>query len=397
MTGSRSRSAVARILESHRWTRLVSLLTVGLVSAAGALWAVPRPQQAPQQAAGQAAPSNAQQDKSQKPASDKKQDTAAKPAVPESSRRVYSVRDGTEVYYRSEETDRKPTKDGEVETQTIRQPSFNGDNRVLLQNEVRTKNLPDGTVEKEYVTKNTDGANHLEPTEMVRERIKKSGDKTTVERETLTSDGEGHWNTVRKEQVNESGTDAARKSVKEVMLPDASGGWSVVDREVTSEKKTKQGDESHTVRQIPDAYGHMSDFEVKDESTTSKDGKETHQVSLSRRDSQDTDHPKLQLVDKTTQVKTTSPDGKQVTIHTTKESDLLDGGTTRNPESSHPQVVEDSTETVTKTANGGEKKVVNVKERTAGNPNSVRPSYQVTTETDKDGNVRQVFLPSSDH
>jgi|GEM_PF-3860803 len=393
MTADDKRSQAFRVPKPRS---LALLMALGLACPAGWLWARPQqaPQQAQQQSNTQTPPANGQQDQAKK-AADKKDTEAAKPRLPESSRRVYSVRNGTDVYYRSEESDVKPTKDGDVQTQTIREPSYNGDNRVLQQQQVTTKNLPDGTVEKEYVTKNTDGANHLEPIEIVRERIKKTGDKTTIERDTLTSDGEGHWNTVRKEQVNQTGTDAERKSVKDVMIQDASGRWSVVDREVSTDKKTKEGEESHSVHQIQDSYGRLADYEVKGESTTQKDGKETHQVSLRRRDFQDTDHPDFQLVDKTTQVKTTSADGK-VTVHTTKESDLLDGGTTRNPESSHPQVVEDATEVDTKTASGGEKKVVNVKERTAGNPNSVRPSYRVVTETDKDGNVRQVFLPSAD-
>ena len=395
MTADDKRSRAFRVPKPRSLTLLMAL---GLACPAGWLWARPQqaPQQAQQQSATQTPPANGQPDQAKK-AADKKDTEAAKPRLPESSRRVYSVRNGTDVYYRSEESDVKPTKDGDVQTQTIHEPSYNGDNRVLQQQQVTTKNLPDGTVEKEYVTKNTDGANHLEPIEIVRERIKKTGDKTTIERDTLTSDGEGHWNTVRKEQVNQTGTDAERKSVKDVMIQDASGRWSVVDREVSTDKKTKEGEESHSVRQIPDSYGRMADYEVKDESTTAKDGKETHQVSLRRRDFQDTDHPDFTLVDKTTQVKTTSADGKQVTVHTTKESDLLNGGIVPNPDSHHPQVVEDSTETVTKTANGGEKKVVDVKERTMGHPDSVRPSYQVTTETDKDGNVRQVFIPSSDH
>jgi hypothetical protein len=395
MTAERARSRTAAPLKPRT---LVWLAVLGLACSLPGV-----PAAAPQQAAAQA---NAQPDKSQsdkaksdKSQSDKaKQDAAAaKPAVPESSRRVYSVRNGNDVYYRSEEVDRKPTKDGEVETQRVREPGWSGDNRALQEKEVRTRNLPDGTVEKEYVTKNTNGADHLEPIEIVRERVKKSGDKTTIERETLTPDGEGHWNAIRKEQVNETGPDTARKSVKEVLEHDIMGRWQVVDRQVTSAKATKEGQESHAVRQLPDAYGRLSDYEVKDERTTSKGGKETHEVSLSRRDFQDTDHPKFLLVDKTVQEKTTSADGKQVTTHTTRQSDLNSGGASRDVRSYHAAPDEETTEVVTKGPNGEEKRVVDVKQRSVGDPNGVRPSYKVVQETDKDGNVRQVFIPSTDH
>ena len=353
------------------------------------------PQDKSQPNSAQAAKAQADKAQADKAQADKtKKDAAApKPPAPSSSRSAYSVTNGTNTYYRIEESTRKPTKDGEVETQRVRMPSFSGDDRVVMDREVRTKNLPDGTVEKEYVTKNTDGAGHEVPIEIIRERVKKTGDKTTVERERLTPDGEGHWNTVRKEQVNETGPDAARKSVKEVLLPDSQGKFQVVDRETTTAKSTKDVQESRTVRQVPDAHGRMSDYEVKDERTDTKGGKETHQVTLSRRDLEDTDHTKLQLVDKTTEVKTTSADGKQVTTHTTKESGTLEGGAVPDVNSSKPRVVEESTEVDTKGPNG-EKKVVDVKTRDAGDPSKVRPSYKVVTETDKAGNVRQVYIPA---
>ena len=394
MTGHHSHSRAITLAKPRTFA---SLLAIGLACSLQALSAPPT-----QQATAQA---TTQQDKSQpqKPQPDKaqadkvKQDgAAAKPAVPSSSRSVYSVTNGTSTYYRTVETDRKPTKDGEVDTQRVRTPSWNGDNRVLLEKEVHTKNLPDGTVEKEYVTKNTDGANREVPIEIVRERIKKSGEKTTIERETLTPDGEGHWNTVAKEQVNETGPDAARKTVNEVKRTDGAGHWQVVDRQVTTTKSTKDSKESHTVRQLPDAYGRMSDYEVKDEQTATQGGKETHQVTVRRRQFGDTDHPKFYVVDKTTQVKTTSPDGKQVTTHTTTESNPLPDSE-RDARSYHPRVVEETTEVDTKGPNG-EKKVVDVKDRNADDPNGIRPASRVVTETDKAGNVRQVYIPSSsDH
>ena len=316
-----------------------------------------------------------------------------KPSVPEHASRTYDIRNGTDVYQRTEESDRKKTADGEVETERVRMPSWNGDNRLLMERETRTKTLPDGTVEKEYVLKNPDGANHLVPIEIVRERITKSGDKTSIERETLKPDagGEG-WTPVRKEHVDETGSGAATRSVKEVRQPSAAGDWSVVDREVTSTKSSPDGKESHSVRQLPDAYGRLADYEVKDERTSKSAGAgETHEVTLSRRDFAETDHPKFYLVQRTVTHDSTA-DGKQVVTSTT-ESDLVSGGASRNIRSDHPQVVEEKTEVSSK-GQGAETKTVNVKERNAGDPTEVRPSYHLIQETDKDGHVREVFIPS---
>ena len=316
-----------------------------------------------------------------------------KPSVPEHASRTYDIRNGTDVYQRTEESDRKKTADGEVETERVRMPSWNGDNRLLMERETRTKTLPDGTVEKEYVLKNPDGANHLVPIEIIRERITKSGDKTSIERETLKPDagGEG-WTPVRKEHVDERGSGAATRSVKEVRQPSGAGDWSVVDREVTSTKSSPDGKESHSVRQLPDAYGRLADYEVKDERTSKSAGAgETHEVTLSRRDFAETDHPKFYLVQRTVTHDSTA-DGKQVVTSTT-ESDLVSGGASRNIRSDHPQVVEEKTEVSSK-GPGAETKTVNVKERNAGDPTGVRPSYHLIQETDKDGHVREVFIPS---
>ena len=316
-----------------------------------------------------------------------------KPSAPEHVSRTYDVRNGNDVYHRTEESDRKKTADGEVETERVRMPSWNGDNRLLMERETRTKTLPDGTVEKEYVLKNPDGANHLVPIEIIRERITKSGDKTSIERETLKPDagGEG-WTPVRKEHVDETGSGAATRSVKEVRQPSAAGDWSVVDREVTSTKASPDGKESHSVRQLPDAYGRLADYEVKDERTSKSAGAgETHEVTLSRRDFAETDHPKFYLVQRTVTHDSTA-NGKQVVTSTT-ESDLVSVGASRNARSAHPEFVSERTEVVTKDQ-GTEQKVVSVKERTVGDPTALRPSYQVIQETGKDGHVRQVFIPS---
>ncbi|HLW79543.1 MAG TPA: hypothetical protein VKU44_08090 [Terriglobia bacterium] len=313
------------------------------------------------------------------------------PTAPASANRVYSYSDGSGTYTQTVETHRTATRDGQVETQRVR---WSNDPNSVAETEVRTRNLPDGTVERETITKGDDGQGHQIAVGMVRERVKKSGDKTTTERETLNPDGEGHWNPVIKEQETESGTDQARKSVKQTLQPDISGSWKVVDREETTTKTAKDGEESHSVRQVPDAYGRMADYEVKEEHTVKQGAKETREVSLKRRDSQDTDDPKFFLVDKTVETKTASADGKTVTTHSTTESDLLPDGSYRDVESYHPRVVKETTEVTTKTADG-EKKVTEVKQRDVADPNNLKPAYQVVKQTDKDGNVRQVYIPAS--
>src|SRR5689334_1725354 len=43
-----------------------------------------------------------------------------KSTAPEHTTRTYAVRNGTDVYYRTEESERKHTADGELETQRVR-------------------------------------------------------------------------------------------------------------------------------------------------------------------------------------------------------------------------------------------------------------------------------------
>lgn len=305
--------------------------------------------------------------------------------------RTYTVRNGTLTYGRTEESEKKKTGDGEIETQRVRMPSFAGDRRVMMEREVRTKTLPDGTIEKEYVLKNPDGSDRLVPTEIIRERIKKNGDTTTTERETLSPDYAGHWTPIRKEQVTETGTKDDKQSVKEVRTPSLEGGWRVVDREVTLEKATESGTESRSVRQTPDAYGRLSDYEVKQERTTTEDGKEKKEVTTTRRDPQDTNHPKFFLVEHTVSEQTKSADGKTATKSTT-ESDLLAGGAARNITPGAPRVVEKKVEVETPGQDGASRTVTTVEERGAVD-RTMRPSRQVVQETDSTGHVRQIFIP----
>ncbi len=305
----------------------------------------------------------------------------------EKNRKTYTVRNGSVTYGRVEESERRLTPEGTIEKERVRMPSWDGDRRVLMEREIRTKKLADGTVEKEYVLKNPDGAEHLVPVEIIHERIKKNGDSTTVEREVLKPDIEGHWKALRKETLRETGPEAAKQKVREVRVPTIAGGWQVVDREVTRQTSSQDAKELHSVRQLPDAYGRLADYEVRQERTATEKGRETHAVTLLRRDFQDTDHSKFYLVERTVSERHKSADGK-VTFNSTTESDLLAGGATRNAASGRPQPVEArSVEEVP-----GQARRTMVKESGVADPR-LRPSYQVIEETDREGHVRQVFIP----
>ena len=303
---------------------------------------------------------------------------------------VVAWRDVTEKK-RIEESERRTTPDGEVATERVRMPSWSGDRRVMMEREVRTKKLPDGTVEKEYVLKNPDGADRLVPIEIIRERIKKSGDATTVEREVFKPDFQGHWKPTRRETVSETGGDTAKQSVQEIREPTVTGEWKVVDRQLTSQKSSGEAKESRSVRQLPDAYGRLADYEVREERATIQDQKENREVTVRRRDFQDTHHPKFYLVERTVSEQRQSPDGT-VTVQSTKESDLLGGAAARNIEPGAPRAVEERTEKRALGEAGTEHTVLNVKERGLADP-EMRRSYQVIQQTDRDGHVRQLFIP----
>jgi hypothetical protein len=296
------------------------------------------------------------------------------------------------TYSRTEESERKKTADGEIAAERVRMPSYGGDRRVLMEREVRTRKLPDGTIEKEYVLKNPDGAERLVPTEIVRERIRTNGEITTIDREVLKPDYAGHWTPLRRERVTETGPAASRESVREVREPNLSGDWKLVDRQVTTEKSAEGQKESRSVRQLPDAYGRLADYEVRQERTTQEGDKETSDVSVQRRDLQDTHHPKLFLVEHTKTEQTKTADGR-VTRKSTTESDLLAGGASRNVTPGAPRVTVERAEEEVPSLDGAGRKTLRVKERGAAD-REMRPSYQVVQETDKNGNVRQIFIPA---
>ena len=368
------------------------LIGAGLLVLAGILWL---PQATRAQSQEETLPKKgkaAEEPKAGKNEKAQPQEAAPEEPASQSSRKNYVMRNGTITYGRTEETEKKKTADGEIETQRVRAPTYGGDRRVQMEREVRTRNLPDGSIEKEYTLKNPDGANRLVPTEIVREKIRKVGDSTTIERETLRPDYAGHWQPIRKERVNSTGPEASRQNVKEVREQTLSGDWKLVDRQVTTEKSAEGAKESRSVRQLPDASGRLADYEVRQERTSKEGGKETTDVTVQRRDSQETIHPKFFLVEHTKTEQTKAADGRVVGKSTT-ESDLVAGGASRNVTPGAPRVAIEQVEEETPGPGGASRKTVSVKERGAVD-HELRPAHQVVQETDKNGNVRQVFIPA---
>ncbi len=372
---------------------LLLMLLAGFLAPASAQSTRPKaagPKPPPQKTAQKTAKTKAPEKKPEPPPPPPE---AAQEEGPRKTRTAYPVRNGGVTYQRIEETERRKTPDGEVEIQRVRMPSWGGTRDVLMEREIRSRKLPDGTVQKEYVLKNPDGGGHLTPIEIVRETIKKNGEATSTEREVLKPGYDGRWQPARKETVKETGPDSARQSVKEVREPTLTGDWKVVNREVTTSKSSGDDKESRTVQQAPDSYGRLSDYEVREEKTTAGENGEKSQVSVRRRDLQDTDHPKMILVERTVTNRSKSADGK-VTTRSVTESDLVDGGATRNTADSGPRAVELIMETESPGAGGSSRKVTEVKRRgVAGS--GMRPAYEVVQEKDREGNVRQVFIPKA--
>jgi hypothetical protein len=300
---------------------------------------------------------------------------------------------GTQRITQTQETERKVTSDGEVEIQRFRSPSWPGDESLTWEREVRTKNLPDGTVEKEYVVKNPDGANHLTPVQIIRERIKPDKDSTIIEREMLQPDYQGHWQAIQKETVTEKGPDTAKETIKDVQQPDTTGAWQVVERQITSSRSSAAGKEVQSVRKVPDAHGGLSDYERRGERILNQAGMETHEVTLQRRDFSDTDAPQFYLVERTTAQSTPTSSGTTLR-HIVTESDLLPDSPMRNFEARHAGVVEERTEEERIAPDGTRQTVTTVNEKTAGDPSAVHPAYKMIQQKDRNGYVRQIFIPA---
>jgi hypothetical protein len=311
----------------------------------------------------------------------------------QTDKKTYVSENGTQTITQTQETERKVTSDGEVEIQRFRSSSWPGDEAVTWEREVRTKKLPDGTIEKEYVVKNPDGANHLTPVQVIHEKITPGKDSTTIEREMLRPDYEGHLQPIQKETVTEKGPETAKQIIKDIQQPDTTGAWQVVERQVTSSRSSAAGKETQSVRQVPDAFGRLADYERRQVRTATQAGKETHEVTLQRRDFSDTDARQFNLVEHTTMQSTTTGSGTTIR-HVVTESDLLPGSPMRNFESTHPEVTEQRTEEERTAPDGTKQTFATVSERTAGDPTAIRPAYKMIQQTDRNGYVRQIFIPA---
>ena len=370
--------------------RHISLI-VALVAAMG--WAPPqlgaRPQEDP--------PPAAQADGSEKKVegqADETSEPASEEAGPseEKSKKTYPVSNGSTNYGRTEEFEKKKTADGEVEIKRVRAPYYGGDRQVLYENETRTRKLPDGTVEREHVLRNPDGSGRMVPIEIIREKVRTTPKGIVTEREMSRPDPAGGWRPLRKEVITQTGDKSDLKSVREVREKNLAGDWKVVDRTVTSEKASDTEKSTRSVRQTPNVYDELADYEVREENTSKDGDKETSEVNVRRRDPQDTHEPKFFLVERTKREETKSADGK-VVRKTVTESDLSDHGASRNITPGASKVVEEKTEVETTAADGSARRTVTGQERGAVN-RELRPAGRVVQQTDSQGNVRQILLPS---
>jgi type II secretory pathway pseudopilin PulG len=313
-------------------------------------------------------------------------------------KKTYADQNGTQELTRTLETEHHVTSDGEVEIQRYRAPAWEGDDKVSWEREVRTRKLPDGTVEKEDVLRTPDGAGQLAPVEIIREKTTLGRDSTVVQREILGRRGGEDLQAVQKEQITEKGPDNAKQVFKEVQrLDTATRQWQTIERETSLTSTSKVGDsiqkETKSVRQTPDASGGLTDFERRQERTVSGDGRETHESTVYSRDMSTTESGHFLLLDHTTtEVRTVEPGN--TTRHVVRESDLLFGNSELNLNSRHPEVIEEQT-TVERTApDGSTQTVTKVSGRTASEPSAVRPVYTLVEETDRAGYVRRIYIPA---
>ena len=306
--------------------------------------------------------------------------------------KTYEMKNGSDTISRIEESERKKTADGETVTERVHLRGSDGDDRVLLEREIHTKNLPDGTIERETTLKNPDGNGGMQPIEITREKIRTEKSGSTVEREVEKPDVNGGWSTVQRETEHTTGTDASKQTTKEVQAPTVNGDWKPVVRELHSDTKTPDGQTTRTVTQAPDAYGNLSDYEVRTEKTAKRPDGESREVTVTRRNLEDTDATKPVLVEHTVTQEKTTPAGNVVS-HTTTESDLVNGGAARNLESAHPQIVEEKTTVETKGKDGTTKTTTTVSRRGSA-ASDLHPSHQIVEEKDTSGHVRQIYIPS---
>jgi len=314
---------------------------------------------------------------------------ATKPGQPQSDKKTFVEQNGTQQLTSTLERESRSTSEGTVEIERYRAPAWAGDNRVTWEREVRTRKLPDGRVEREFVLRNPDGDGKLEPVQVIREKSTPGADSTVVHRETLQRVGGPDLQVVQKEQVTEKGSDQAKQVVKEVQRPDTAHGWQTVERETSSTQTSKVGDttqrETKSVRQTPDAFGELADYERRQERTVSGSGQQTTESTVYRRDEVTLGSNEFYLLDHTTEEIQTPAPGT-TTRRVIRKSE-------QNMYSQSPDIVEEQT-TVEKTAPDGSRHTeMKVRERTASDPSALRPTYTIIESVDKAGYVRRIYLP----
>jgi len=306
-------------------------------------------------------------------------------------KKTFVEQNGTQTLTRTLETEHHLISDGEIDIQRYREPSWAGDERVSWEREVRTRKLPDGSIEKEYILRNTDGAGQLAPIQVTREKTTSaSGNSTVVHREILQRLGGGELQAVQKEQITEKGPDNAKQVFKEVQrLDTASHEWQTVERETSSVSIITIGDatqkETKSVKRTPNAYGGVTDYERRQERTASSGGKETHESTVFRRDNSTSDPDRFFLLDHTTETTAIAPGN--TTRNVVRESE-------RNMYSHNPEIVSEQTVEEKTTPDGSRQTVTKVSERTASDPSVVRAVYTVVEESDSRGYVRRIFIPA---
>jgi hypothetical protein len=305
-------------------------------------------------------------------------------------KKTFVEQNGTQSLARTLETEHHVSSDGEVDIQRYKAPSWSGDERVSWEREVRTRKLPDGSIEKEYILRNPDGAGQLVPIQVTHEKTTPGADSTSVHREVLQRLGGGELQPVQKEQITEKGSDNAKQVFKEVQrLDTASHEWRTVERETSSVSTTTLGDatekEKKSIKQTPNAYGGMTDYERRQERTASVGGKETHESTVYRRDNSTSEPDRFFLLDHTTETTAVAPG--ITTRHVVRESE-------RNMYSHSPEVVSEQTVEEKTGPDGSRQTVIKVSERTGADPSVVRATYMVTQESDSSGYVRRIFIPA---
>jgi hypothetical protein len=304
-------------------------------------------------------------------------------------KKTYVDQSGTQEVMQTLETEHHAIGDWEVEIQRYRAPAWPGDNSVSWEREVRTRKLPDGSIEKEYVFRNPDGSGKLVPVQVTHEKTTSGGDSTVVQREVLQQVGSPDLQPVQKEQITEKVSNNAEQVVTEIQRHDTSYQWQTVERETSLTSTSRVGGtiqtETKSVRQIPGVYGTLADFERREERIVTGGQNETREWTVFQRDNATLDPNQFFLLDHTVEVTTVAPG--VATRHVIRESE-------RNMYSEYPEVVEERTTMEKVAPDGSRQTVTKVSGRSPVDPSVVRTLFTVVENSDTAGYVRQVSIPA---